>query len=161
MTIDAPMDEEQDWRRRFASRANNRAWALAEQATRTVVEDDEMLDAAHASAHLWRTIGTDRNEAHANLLLAQVHGLLAHADAARRYADAAFDFLTTHPSEPWELALAHAVRGHAAFRVGDRTRHRHEYAKAAKLIDGLSCPEEQAILLACLRVIPAPDGAAA
>ncbi len=59
-TTPAPTDDETTWRRRFASRANNRGWALAEQATRTPAEDDEMLHAAHAAAHLWQPIATDR-----------------------------------------------------------------------------------------------------
>lgn len=157
MSTDAPLDDETTWRRRFASRANNRGWALAEQPTRTASEDAEMLDAAHASAHLWRPIGTDRNAAHANLLLAQVHALLDHTALATRYADAAHAFLATGESDPWELALSHAIVAHAAYRRGDGERHRAEYAIAKARIDAIDDREEQDVLRASLRVVPSPE----
>ena len=115
-----------------------------------------MLHAAHASAHLWDPIATDRQRAHADLLLAQVHASLGEAGPASRHARAAFDFVNANASDPWEIALAHAILAHAACRGGDAAAHRSEYATAKRLIDAIDNQEEKDILLASLRVIPAP-----
>ena len=155
-TSPAPSDEETTWRRRFASRANNRGWELSEQPTRTPAEDAEMLHAAHACAHLWEPIATDRQRAHADLLLAQVHALLGHTEPAWRHARAAFVFITKGESDPWEFALAHAIVAHAACRRSDDATHRSEYATAKSLIDAIEDQEEKDILLATFRVIPPP-----
>ena len=53
-----PSAEETASRQRCpASQANNRAWALAEQATRSKPEDEEMLHAAHAAIYFWIIVG--------------------------------------------------------------------------------------------------------
>jgi hypothetical protein len=53
-------EEATAWHRPFAVAVNNRAWDLSEQ-TRNAEEDQEMLDAAHATAWHWQKIGTDLN----------------------------------------------------------------------------------------------------
>lgn len=45
------------WSRYFAIEANNRAWALASQPSRSTPEAREMLQAAHASAFHWNVVG--------------------------------------------------------------------------------------------------------
>lgn len=151
----APEDEAK-WRRRLASSANNRAWALSEQASRTPDEDDEMLHAAHASAHLWSTIGNEHNAALAKLLLGQVHALLGLAPTAARYAGAARRFFVDRPSAAWELALAYAVSAHAAVVNGDARRHATEYADARRAADAVADDEEREIVFATLRTVPKP-----
>src|SRR5512146_1896119 len=102
------------WHRRFASECNNRAWQLAEAASRTAAEDAEMLDAAHAAALHWRAVGTELHAARATMLLAQVHALLGHGALALPYARASFAFVTSHESADWEVAFAHAILANAA-----------------------------------------------
>jgi hypothetical protein len=45
-------DDANAWHRRFAAASNNRAWELSVQ-SRSTAEDQEMLNAAHASAWHW------------------------------------------------------------------------------------------------------------
>ncbi|MDD2918306.1 hypothetical protein [Rhodoferax sp.] len=153
------LEDEIAWRRMFASQANNRAWALTEQLTRTPEEDQEMLDAAHASMHLWRPIGNDKNYRLGCLLLGQVHALLGNASYAIDYASSAFDYFEVQICEPWEMALAHAVLANAAHCADDELRHALHYRAAQALIDALPDPEEKDILLATLRVVPALSAA--
>ena len=54
------LEETASWRKRLASQANNRAWSLAEQHARSADEDEEMLQAAHASAYLWKLAATPK-----------------------------------------------------------------------------------------------------
>lgn len=153
------LEDEIAWRRKFASQANNRAWSLTEQLLRTSEEDQEMLDAAHASMHLWRTIGNDKNLALGHLLLGQVHALLGNAAHAMKYANRAYDYFTSKESDPWEVAIVHAVLANAAYCAHDEQRHALHYRAAQALIDALSDPEEKDILCATLRVVPIPTTA--
>jgi hypothetical protein len=148
--------DEAGWRRRLASEANNRAWSLSEQSTRTPGEDQEMLDAAHASMHLWRAIGNEKNFALGHLLLGQVHALLGHASDAIAHATLAYDYFTGRDSEAWEVAISHAVMANAAHCAGSAAQHATHYASAEQRIAALPDPEDRAILLATLRVVPKP-----
>jgi hypothetical protein len=158
MSDDLP-SEENTWRRRLGSDANDRAWTLAEQKGRTPDEDLEMLHAAHAAAHLWSTIGTERNAALANLLLGQVHALLGSAELASRFAQTSLDFFLRLSSESatWELALAHAIAAHAAHVRGDKPAHEKEYAESLLAFESITDAEERKIVRATLRVIPMPE----
>jgi hypothetical protein len=153
-------DDEAPWRRRLGSAANNRGWTLTEQLTRTPEEDQEMLNAAHASVHLWRTIGNDNNFALGHLLLGQVHALLGNAVYAMKYANLAYDYFTSKDSDPWEVAIVHAVLANAAQCAGMTALHESHYKMADELVAALSDPEEKDILLATLRVVPKPGGGA-
>jgi hypothetical protein len=161
MPMNLQPEDEPKWRRRLASAANNRAWDLAEMPSRTRQEDGEMLHAAHASAYLWSTIGTERNAALADLLLGQVHSLLGNAVLADRFAKSARGFFTGVTSAPSELAMVHAVAANAAYRVGDPLSHQREYAASQSAAEAITNAREKELLLATLRVIPKPiDGAA-
>ena len=156
----APSEEEFNlWRRRLGSEANNRGWALAEKPSRTADEDAEMLHAAHASRYLWSRIGTEKNLALGDLLLGQVHALLGRAQTATQYAETAAAFLRSRPSEPCELACAHAVRASAAAASGNAGLHRESYARALEIADTLTA-EDRKIFDATFDVIPKPTSGA-
>lgn len=156
MTEQPSAEEVARWRRRFATGANNRGWTLAEKVSRTPAEDAEMLHAAHASRYLWGAIGTEKNLASADLLLGQVHALLGLGHTAMQYAQSAFEYFTSHPSETGELAFAHAVRANAAHASGQHDLHRGSYAKALELADALTDAEDRKIFDATFDLIPKP-----
>jgi len=152
---DQPNDQEiAQWHRRFAADCNNRAWGLSEAATRTPSEDDEMLDAAHASALHWRRIGTELNVARAEMLLGHVHALLGHGDLALRHAGASFAYFIARDCPDWERAFAHAVLANAAAAAGNVDLHRRHYAVAKEIGAALSNAEERRIFEATFRRIP-------
>ena len=154
---EAPSEQETNaWHRRMAVMTNNRAWALAEQKTRRPEEDADMLNTAHASLYHWSKVGTAQNVARARMLLGQVQALLGHGPAAMDNAQAAFDFVTGHEPEPWELAFAHAVLANAAAAAGLKDRHRLHYETAQSLGEQLQVPEEREIFSCTLAVVPRP-----
>ena len=127
---ETPNEEEAaKWQRRLGAAANNRGWKLSEMPVRTAAEDDEMLHAAHASRHLWSTVGNDENFALGDLLLGQVHALLGHGRLALRYAEAAFAFFSSRASEAWETAFSHLVLSHAAHAAGKLDAHSAYYVR--------------------------------
>jgi len=156
-----PSDNPQEhiaWYRRIASTANNRAWTLSEQLVRTDEENQEMLHAAHAAAHLWQQIGTPDHIALSNLLLGQVHAMLGQAAYAMRYASQAHQFFTSRNSHAWELALAHAVMAHAGYCNADELLHLSNYQSAQEWAAQLTDPQDKEIVVATLRVVPIPPG---
>ena len=155
-----PTDDAAAWHRRFASECNNRAWQLAEAASRTASEDAEMLDAAHAAALHWRAVGTGLHAARATMLLAHVHALLGHGALALAYARASFAFVTSHESADWEVAFAHAILANAAAAAHDAAMHARHYAQAKTLGAALADAEDRAIFDATFRRIPPPPGGA-
>lgn len=155
---DKPTPEETAlWQRRLASQANNRAWTLAEAASRTPDEDEEMLQAAHAAMHFWKIVGNDSNRAHAAQLVAHVYALLGLAHPASHFlAKAQPVFLSGH-AEAWEVALAHAVAANVAAASKDTAAHRAHYDKAFELVAQLPDAEDRKILEATLRILPKPQ----
>lgn len=158
---DAPGDEEvAQWHRRFGSRANNRGWALAEQATLDAAERRELLYVAYAAAHHWDQVGTDVHAARAELLLARAHALNGDGALATHYAERAFAFITGVTAgvagEPWEVAFAHAAVAEAAAARGDARTHARYHASAKLLGDALADADDRAIFFATFDRVPVP-----
>ena len=68
-----------------AVECNNLAWDFADQPSRTDLQNEEMLNAAHASAFHWAKVGTALNQARARMLLAHVHSTLGDGRTAMKY----------------------------------------------------------------------------
>ena len=155
---ETPNEEEAaKWQRRLGAAANNRGWKLSEMPVRTAAEDDEMLHAAHASRHLWSTVGNEENFALGDLLLGQVHALLGHGRLALRYAEAAFAFFSSRASEAWETAFSHprAFARRACRRQARRAQCPLRSALGAA--NEMTEAEDRKIFDASLRVVPKPE----
>jgi hypothetical protein len=149
-------EETAAWQRRLASRANNRAWTLAEASARTPEEDDEMLEAANAAMHLWSIVGNARHRAHAAQLLAHAYALLGFGDAARRYFAKCEAVVFAEGAEPWERSMAHAIAANVAAACGDAEAHRTHYAQARRLMATIASEDDRNVVGATLRVVPVP-----
>ena len=147
------------WQRKVGAQANNRAWRLSELTTRSPEEDEEMLQAAHASNYLWKIVGNAGNRAHAAQVLAHVYALLNSPDAANHYFAQAETFFLERDCEPWEEACAYAVKANVAAAAGQSEVHASSYREAERRIAALPHPEERKILNATLRVVPKPGEA--
>ena len=144
------------WQRRLAGQANNRAWSLSEQPSRTQEEDEEMLQAAHAAMYFWKIVGNENNKAHAAQLLAHAYATLKLPDPAAHYLAKSEPVFLSMKAESWERALAHAVAANVAAAKRDAALHREHYRKATEQVTALPDPEERSILEATLRVLPVP-----
>ena len=154
---DNPSSEEVAlWQRRLAAQANNRAWRLSESPSRSPQEDEEMLQAAHASMYFWKLVGTDGNRAHAAQLVAHVYALLKLPNPATHFLAQAEPFFLEKDCEPWEKACAFAVKASVAAAARQSEVHARSYREAERLIAALPDPEDREILNATLRVVPKP-----
>lgn len=157
LVSDTPSAEEViHWQRRLASQANNRAWSLAEQQSRTPEEDEEMLQAAHAAMYFWNIAGNAKNKAHAAQLLAHAYATLKLPNPASHYLAKSQPVFSGDSAEPWERALAQAVAANVAAANGQAARHAEHYRRATEQVAALLDPEERSILEATLRVLPVP-----
>ena len=146
------------WQRRLASQANNRAWSLAEQGSRSPLEDEEMLHAAHAAMYFWNIVGTAGNKAHAAQLLAHVCATLKLPEQASHYLAQSQPVMMSASADAWERALAHAVTANVAAANGWHAQHAEHYRQAGELVAALPDAQDRAILEATLRVLPVPGG---
>ena len=151
----AAPDEAAAWHRRFAAAANNRAWDLSER-VRDAAEDQEMLDAAHASAWHWAKVGTELHRMRATMLLAEVHASLGLGQSALAYAEQMRTYLLGIGSPDWEVAFVHAVHAHAAFAAGQTDKHRASYALAVEAFEAISTDKARGIVAATLGHVPKP-----
>lgn len=139
-----------------AIECNNIAWSLAENTTRSAGEDEEMLNAAHASAFHWAIIGTELNQVRAKLLLGEVHALLGNGQTALAYARQNYDYIKSHDQPDWEVAFAHAVLAHAAYAAGEADLYQCQYAKARELGQAITDSQEKEIYFRTFNLIPGP-----
>lgn len=139
-----------------AVECNNLAWDLCGLRERSTQQADEMLNAAHASAYHWATIGTDLHQARSKMLLGHVYAALGRGKDALRYAQQSYDYLAAHEPPDWELAFAHAILAHAAFAAQDSELHQKHYARAEELGQVISDPEDKEIFFTTFQTIPGP-----
>jgi hypothetical protein len=146
-------EEVTTWHRRFAAAANNRAWDLSVQ-TRNDAEDQEMLNAAHASAWHWTKVGSELNRMRATMLLAEVHALLGFGQSALAYADEMRTYFLGVQSPDWEVAFVHVVHAHAASAAGETEKHRASYGLAVAAIEAVSSEKERGIVASTFSHVP-------
>ena len=151
----AASEEGTAWHRRFAAAANNRVWDLSVQA-RNAAEDQEMLNAAHASAWHWAKVGTELNRMRATMLLAEVHALLGLGQSALAYAEEMRAYFLKVQPPDWEMAFVHAVHSHAAAAAGETDKHRNSYVLAAAALEAISNEEERRNVASTFLHVPKP-----
>jgi hypothetical protein len=119
------------------------------------MEDEEMLNAAHASALHWAQAGTELNRMRATMLLAEVHALLGNGKSALAYAVAMRDFFLNQDDTPdWEIAFTHAIHAHAAHVAGETETHGTAYREAQEALDAISDPADRKIVQQTFDHIP-------
>lgn len=144
-----------NWHRYFAVECNNRSWQLAMQ-SRTAEQDLEMLNAAHASAFHWATMGAKLNDMRAKTLLAEVHALLGLGASALKYAEESRSYFLARDTEDWEIAYAHVIHAHAAATAGASELHSDSYARALAALEAIADEEDRKIVLQTFEQVPAP-----
>ncbi|MBT4161084.1 MAG: hypothetical protein HOE54_07225 [Gammaproteobacteria bacterium] len=148
-------DDLKHWHRYFAIECNNRAWTLTTQ-RRSANEDQEMLDAAHASMLHWSNVGNELNSMRGKMLLAEVHSLLGFAEPAYSYAKEMYEYFLGNETPDWEIAFAYTIYAHAAQVSGDTVTYKAAYENAVKAIEGIADDEDREIVQKTLDEVPSP-----
>lgn len=153
MPQQATDSEPKEWHKRFAAQANNRAWELS-VLERTAEQDQEMLDAAHASAWHWSAVGTELNRMRSTMLLAEVHALLGFGASALHYAEEMRTYFVGRETDDWELAFTHVIHAHAASAAGAVETHRIAYGNALVAIKAIADEEDRTIVNKTFQQVP-------
>lgn len=138
---------ESEAHRYFAQACNQRVWTLAEQASRTPDENAEMIDAAHASLHHWRVVGTGLNHQRGEWLISHVYALLENGDGALRHATRCLELTNAHKDalEDFDIAYAYLgmARAHAIF--GNRADAQSYLTRAEEAGNAIADAEDRTI----------------
>jgi hypothetical protein len=107
--------------RALAVSLHGRSWTLLELPSRTAAQDDELVHAAHASAHHWLAIGTAANRSRAENQCARVYAALGRGEPALHHAGRCLELVRAEPDahEDWDLASAFEVAARAHLAAGD------------------------------------------
>lgn len=126
----AEPDQQDVDHRRLGVDLFNHTWALLEKENRTALEDDEMLDATHASAYHWRVVGAPENLARSQWQISRVNAVLGRGEAAVYHGQRCVDHCLEHGIGDWDLAFAYEAlaRGHKV--AGNRAEYERALALA-------------------------------
>jgi DNA-binding transcriptional MerR regulator len=122
-------------RRRLAADCFNSTWTLIEKEGRTREDDDAMIHGAHASAYLWRDIGTAANRARGEWQCSRVYAILGRSEPALEHARRCLELVEASPAEMEEFDLPAAyealARAHAVAGSLDESRRYAELGRVA------------------------------
>ena len=147
----------ESWHRYFAVECNNLAWSLAAKQNRTAEETRTMLDAAHSASWHWRIAGNELNQIRADMLVAETQALAGFGASAWNLATSVLEYIRSHPSPDWELALAHAIHAHAAYVAEELEQYRQSYQNAEVAIGRIADKEDQRIVMETFYHVPKPE----
>jgi hypothetical protein len=107
--------EEQFTHRQLAVACFNGVWDLLDKQGRTEIEDEEMLNKAHASLYHWTKV---ENHSPTNLsvgywLLARVYAMLELGERALHYAEKCLSISIDNNLEPFYVAYAYEAKARA------------------------------------------------
>ena len=94
---------------RFAKKIHGRVWTLLEKSERSKTDDEEMVDAAHASLFHWRSAGTGLNHQRGEWLITRVYTVIGDKYAAMRHAVRCWELTEEHKDlmSDFDIAFAH------------------------------------------------------
>lgn len=139
--------------RYFAPHCFNRAWDLIDEPTRSVENDETMLQLAMASLWHWnqRPDVTARNRSVGAWQVSRAHALAGRGEEAMRYGQMSLAAGAAEP--PFYRGYAHEAMARARMVLGDARGTGEHLAAAHRLLGEVTDPEEHEMLEKDLRTI--------
>jgi hypothetical protein len=131
--------------RRLGVDLYNATWKLLEQKSRLPAEDDEMLNAAHASAYHWsRAEGAGpENAARSHWQLSRVNAVLGRGEAAVYHAERCLEIYTENGIGDWDLASAYEALARAHRVAGNDAEFRRNLALGKGALEQIADAEDR------------------
>jgi len=120
----------------------NRTWSLMELPERTAEQDDEMINAAHASRHHWAAVGTGANLARGEWQISRVYTVLGRPEPAIWHARRCLEHCEANGIGDWDLAFAYEALARAHALAGDGEAE-HWKSKAREAGDAIADAEDR------------------
>jgi hypothetical protein len=104
----------------------NYTWTLLEKKGRTRDDDDELLNATHASAYHWSRAagGGPQNAARSQWQISRVNAVLGRGEAALYHAERCLEHCTENAIGDWDLAAAYEAVARAHKVMGNDAEFR-------------------------------------
>ena len=143
-------------RRALAVGLFNYTWTLLENPNRTTEQDDEMVNAAHASRYHWGEVGEAVNLARGEWQISRVYAVLGRAEPAIHHARRCLELNEANPDgrEDWELGSAYEALARAHAVAGDRAASDNWRARASAELPRIADAEDRQILEQDLATLP-------
>jgi hypothetical protein len=122
---------EEEAHRRFAVNSFNLVWNLLDKEPRTKEEEDQMVNAAHASRFHWGEIGTSLEFERGEWQISRVYSVLSRPEEAWFHAQRCLDICKKSDIEDFDIAFAYESMARAA-AVGGRSAEAEKYMKLAR-----------------------------
>ena len=124
----------------------NRVFELLEKTDRTAADDQELVNAAHASRYHWTSIGTPRHLAIGDWQISRVYATLDRPEPAVHHARLCLDNARLVTDEPWLLASAYEGLARAYAASGDRAAAVEWKARAVAQLELVTDADDREIV---------------
>lgn len=121
----------------------NHVWQLLELDERTPEQDAEMINAAHASAYHWSTVGTPLNVARGEWQISRVYAVVGRGIPATDHASRCLELCEAHELGAFDTAFAHEAVARAALVCGDLAEAEGHIARARHLASGVEGADDR------------------
>lgn len=158
MTDEPVLDH--DTARKVAVALFNRVWDLLDAGdARSADATAEMIDAAHASRYLWRTIGGVEQAVVGEWQISRTYAAAGLGAEAVRHAEESLALLRAdrEPAD-WVEGSVHEGRVRAYLAVGDVVSARSAYADAQTAIVAIADPQDRALVASQLAELDVDGG---
>jgi hypothetical protein len=110
----------QECHKNFAVELNGITWGLLEKTGRTEQEDNQMINAAHASCYHWKVVGTDTNQQIGQWLISHVYAVLKRPEPALYHAKLCLNLTEKLKLQDWYIAYAYEAMARAYAAAGNK-----------------------------------------
>lgn len=134
----------------------NRTWSLMELPERTPEQDDDMINAAHASRHHWAAVGTGANLARGEWQISRVYVTLGRAEPALYHAGRCLAYCEASQDDiaDWDIPYAYEALARAHLTAGNEDEAKRCAARARELAAQVADAEDREHLEEDLATLP-------
>ena len=154
MTATTTEDLDPQTQRSLAAALFNRVWELLEKTDRTGDDDQEMVNAAHASRYHWTGIGGPKEKAIGDWQISRVYAVLGHSEPAVHHARLCLASATQVDGEEWLLASAYEGLARAYAVAGDTAAASEWKAKAVARLAEVTDADDREIVQNDIDTLP-------
>jgi hypothetical protein len=145
---------EQEAHKKFAVNAFNLTWDLMDKEERTPEENDQMVNAAHASRFHWGEIGTPLEFERGEWQISRVYSILNRPEEAQYHAQRCLDICKSNHIGDFDIAFAYESMARAAAIAGQSAEAEKYIQLARESGEGIEKQGDKDYFFGELKTIP-------